>query len=484
MLRRALVPSSALLWGLQLAFLSPALALILVDLYGATTAEVGWVLAVYNASGFIAALVLPAYADRKIDYLGPMVVCGALTLLLAVVLALVTSLPAAAVALFVIGGPAGVGSSMLFAHLRHSGARPVEIVNTRAIVSVAWVAGPPLATFIIGWFGNRAILLAIAAVALLNIGTTAIMIAQRNAAARAAAATEGAKSEGPAASEEESPVGRLGIVLIMAAFILLQATNATGMTIMTVYVTQTLQLDVMWAGVALGVAAALEVPALLLIGRLGERHSYLGLLATSCFAGIAYYLGLALVTDPVLLIGLQLLNAWSFAGIAGVGLPLFQQMIPRPGLSTGLYMNTRRVGSIVSGPIIAIGSLTAFGQRGIFLTCAAVTVIGLLIIVIASRNNKAVENPPATSSSRSADRAGPLTRPGRFPSRRSRPFAFDNESPPFNIDPPRSNSNSAAMLGKNTVRQSIHPGPWRLDGFHRPADSFGWIRRLPFWGDQ
>jgi MFS transporter, SET family, sugar efflux transporter len=33
-------------------------------------------------------------------------------------------------------------------------------VNTRAIVSVAWVAGPPLATFIIGWFGNRAILLA------------------------------------------------------------------------------------------------------------------------------------------------------------------------------------------------------------------------------------------------------------------------------------------------------------------------------------
>ena len=40
-MRRLLVPSSALLWGLQLAFLSPALALILVNLYGATTAEVG-----------------------------------------------------------------------------------------------------------------------------------------------------------------------------------------------------------------------------------------------------------------------------------------------------------------------------------------------------------------------------------------------------------------------------------------------------------
>ena len=396
MVRRLLVPSSALLWGLQLAFLSPALALILVDLYGATTAEVGWVLAIYNASGFVASLLLPAYADKKHDYLGPMLVCGALTLLLAVVLAFVTSLPLATIALFVIGGPAGVGSSMLFAHLRHSGARPVDIVNTRAIVSVAWVAGPPLATFIIGWFGNRAILLAIAAVAVLNIATTAIMISHRNAAARAAAATDGAQSKAAAATEDESPVGRLGIVLIMAAFILLQATNATAMTIMTLYVTETMHIDVMWAGIALGVAAALEVPALLLIGRLGERHSLLGLIATSCVAGIAYFLGLAFVTGPVLLIGLQLLNAWSFAGIAGVGLPLFQQMIPRPGLSTGLYMNTRRVGAIVSGPIIAIGSLTAVGQPGIFLTCAALTVIALLIITVASRIGKAAAHAEPT----------------------------------------------------------------------------------------
>ena len=386
-MRRLLVPSSALLWGLQLAFLSPALALILTDLYGATTAEVGWVLGIYNASGFVASLLLPSYADKKHDYLRPMFVCGALTLLLAVVLALATSLPIATIALVVIGGPAGVGSSLLYAHLRHSGARPADIVNTRAIVSVAWVAGPPLATFIIGWFGNRAILLAIAAVAVLNIATTAVMIAQRDAA-RATTATIGAPSPTPDVTRDESPVGRLGIALIMAAFILLQATNATAMSFMTVYVTETLQLEVMWAGIALGVAAALEVPALILIGRLSERYSYLGLMATSCVAGIAYYLGLAFVTGPVLLICLQLLNSWSFAGIAGIGLPLFQHMIPRPGLSTGLYMNTRRVGAVVSGPIIAIGSSSALGQRGIWLISAVLTLIGLAIIAIASRTTK------------------------------------------------------------------------------------------------
>ena len=47
------------------------------------------------------------------------------------------------------------------------------------------MAGPPLASFLIGWLGNRAILLAIAAVAVLNIATTAIMISHRRSAAQA-----------------------------------------------------------------------------------------------------------------------------------------------------------------------------------------------------------------------------------------------------------------------------------------------------------
>ncbi len=384
-MKRLLVSSSALLWGVQSAFLSPVLALILTELYAATTAEVGWVLAASNASGFVAALVLPAWADRRHNYLALMMASAILTAVLAVLLAIVTTLPLAALVLIVLGGPAGIGSSMLFAHLRQAGARPADIVKTRAIISVAWVAGPPVAAAIIGWFGNRAILLAITGVAGLSIATTTLMINRHRAD------TQTADTPAPTTRRAEHlpRVGRAGIVLITAAFVLLQATNATGMSIMTVYVTQTLGLDVLWAGIALGVAAALEVPALLLIGRLSERHSHLGLIATSCLAGIAYYLGLAFVTGPIPLIALQLLNAWSFAGIAGIGLTLFQELIPRPGLSTGLYMNTRRVGAIVSGPIIAVGSLTALGQRGIFIASAAITLLGLIPIAIAGRRHPA-----------------------------------------------------------------------------------------------
>jgi threonine dehydrogenase-like Zn-dependent dehydrogenase len=63
-----LIPASALFWGLQFAFLNPALALLLVTVFHASTGEVGWALAVYNTSGFVASMLLPAYADRARDY--------------------------------------------------------------------------------------------------------------------------------------------------------------------------------------------------------------------------------------------------------------------------------------------------------------------------------------------------------------------------------------------------------------------------------
>jgi MFS transporter, SET family, sugar efflux transporter len=381
--KRLLIPSAALLWGLQFAFLNPALALLLVALFDATAAEVGWVLAVYNGSGFVASLVLPSYADRKGNYLWPLLACGVLTLALAVLLSVTTSFPIAVIGLLVLGGPAGVGSSLLFAYLKYSGASPADVVNTRAIVSVAWVAGPPLATLIIGIFGNRAVLLAIAAIAVLNITTTAAMLHERSTAR--ANSREPTK---PAETADDRPMRRTGIAVIVAAFIAVQAANSAAVSIMSLFVTETLGLDVMWAGVALGVAAGLEIPALLLIGRLSYRFSNLRLIASGCVVGIAYYAAMVFVPGPVLLIGLQVLDAWFFAVVAGVGLTLFQQIIPRPGLASGLFVNTRRLGAIVSGAVISFGSLTPLGYGGIFAVCAGLTALALVAIGVAARITK------------------------------------------------------------------------------------------------
>jgi SET family sugar efflux transporter-like MFS transporter len=62
-------------------------------------------------------------------------------------------------------------------------------------------------------------------------------------------------------------------------------------------------------------------------------------------------------------------------------------------MSTGLFMNARRVGAILSGPIIAAGALPLLGQRGIFVICAAVTLVGLVLIPLAKR----LAAPPAAT---------------------------------------------------------------------------------------
>ena len=63
-----------------------------------------------------------------------------------------------------------------------------------------------------------------------------------------------------------------------------------------------------------------------------------------------------------------------------MGLTLFQHLIPRPGLASGLYANTRRLGAIASGPIIGFAAVTALGYHGVFAACAVLTVPALAVI--------------------------------------------------------------------------------------------------------
>lgn len=381
-----LVTSSALFWGLPFAILNPVLALLLVGLYDASATDVGWVLGLYNASGFLAALVIPAWADRSRNYLRPLLLCGTLTLALAGALAVTSSLPLAVLALVVLGGPAGVGVSLLFADLKHSGATPSAVINTRAIVSIAWVGGPPLATFIMGSLGNAAILPVLAVVALLNVVTTVAMVRKRRTSAETAGAAR------PPQPVDVPAVPRGTVVAVVIGFVALQATNSAAISTMGLFVTERLGLPLIWSGVALGVSALVQVPALLIIGRLSRRFSAQALLVSGCAAGIAYYAAIALVADPVSLVAVQPLNSWFFGIVAGIGLTLFQDLIPRPGLASGLLTNTRRVGAILSGAIISAGSTMALGYQGVFAICTLLT-LGALVLLEAVRRAGRIQRP-------------------------------------------------------------------------------------------
>ena len=78
-------------------------------------------------------------------------------------------------------------------------------MNTRAIASFAWVAGPPLATLIMGVLGNRSILPVLAGVGLLNVATTLIMISGLGSAPGAVPAADAGSTNASRSGRPRSP---------------------------------------------------------------------------------------------------------------------------------------------------------------------------------------------------------------------------------------------------------------------------------------
>lgn len=156
-------------------------------------------------------------------------------------------------------------------------------MRTRAVFSFSWVAGPPLAAFLMGLLGNRSVLWAIAGVALLGMMVTGAMIRER---ARAT----------PVPITVDVPNDRLvdafrrgGVPLLILALVLLNAAGSASVSALPLLVTQQLGLDVIWSGLALGVAAALEIPVLLALGRVSARYGQRRLIAGGCASGVAYF---------------------------------------------------------------------------------------------------------------------------------------------------------------------------------------------------
>lgn len=395
---RRLLQASAFTWGIQFAFLNPALGLLLGELYHASLRDVGWSLLVYNIAGLVASTVVPMWADRYHDYLGPLLAAAACTLALAGALELATNLPTAVAALMLLGAPAGVGTSLLFAHVKHSGASLADMTSTRAMFSVAWMIGPPLATLAMGAFGNRAILAAIALVAVGNIALTVVLNRSRPAAD--SAADEDGRPD--VSANQTAPARRGRVALALAAFTLQGCAMNVGVTVMAIFVTRQLHAAPWWAGSALGLCAGLEIPALVLAGRMGSHHGKLTLVLLGTALGTAYYAALVLVHAPGWLVALQVLNALFVALADGIGLAWFQDLVPAAGMASGLYFNSRKVGAIIGGGVIGLASSGPLGVGGVYL-CVAVLLALSGGLLLAAR--------PSAGHNTLVSRKGPIARP-------------------------------------------------------------------------
>lgn len=360
---------AALLWGMQFAFLMPSIALVLVSLFRATAGQVGTATMVQNLAGLAFSFLIPAWADRTGRYVGAMGFCGLLTVALAASLWFAPGLLWAAAGLVVLGAPAAVGNALYFAHLQTLGIDRRRMMDVRAVVSFAWVVGMPLSAVMVGAWGARSLVLAFGVLGVANLAVTRWL---------GTVPSLGRPTRG-GDEQDRAPV-RWRLVAVMALlYVALQATNAAAVPVTPLLVSQHLHLPVSWSGTALGVAAALEIPSLVLLGRLEHRVGPNRLLTSGILAGIGYYAAVAHLHQPWLLVAAQVPNAWFVAVVSGIGLTWFQEAIPRAGLAAGLFTNTRRVGAIASGPMIAYAQVSPQGYAGVFALSAWVCLACLAV---------------------------------------------------------------------------------------------------------
>jgi SET family sugar efflux transporter-like MFS transporter len=64
---------------------------------------------------------------------------------------------------------------------------------------------------------------------------------------------------------------------------------------------------------------------------------------------------------------------------------VMQDVVPRPGLASGLFMNTYRGGAILAGPLVALGGTTTLGYGATFLAAAVVAAVSVPLLVRRSR---------------------------------------------------------------------------------------------------
>ncbi|TFZ53416.1 MFS transporter [Serratia proteamaculans] len=230
-----------------------------------------------------------------------------------------------------------------------SSAREVVMFSSvmRAQLSLAWVIGPPL-SFTLALNYGFTVMFVIAAVTFaicaLLVWFTLPSVPRAELSGTALNATASAPIA-PVSAWRNRDVRRLFI-----ASMLMWTCNTMYIIDMPLYITADLGLPENLAGLLMGTAAGLEIPAMLLAGYYVKRFGKRNMMLFAVVAGILFYAGLVVFKFKLALMVLQLFNAIFIGIIAGIGMLYFQDLMPgRPGAATTLFTNSISTGVILAG---------------------------------------------------------------------------------------------------------------------------------------
>lgn len=339
----------AFLTGIAGALQAPTLSIFLTDEVHARPAMVGFFFTGSAVIGILVSQFLAGRSDKRGDRKSLIVFCCLLGVLACTLFAWNRNY---FVLLFVGVFLSSFGSTanpQMFAlareHADKTGREAVMFSSfLRAQVSLAWVIGPPLAYALAMGFSFTVMYLS-AAVAFIVCGVMVWLF------------LPSMQKELPLATGTiEAPRrNRRDTLLLFVICTLMWGSNSLYIINMPLFIINELHLPEKLAGVMMGTAAGLEIPTMLIAGYFAKRLGKRFLMRVAAVGGVCFYAGMLMAHSPVILLGLQLLNAIFIGILGGIGMLYFQDLMPgQAGSATTLYTNTSRVGWIIAGSVAGI----------------------------------------------------------------------------------------------------------------------------------
>ncbi|ENM6233328.1 sugar efflux transporter SetB [Escherichia coli] len=339
----------AFLTGIAGALQTPTLSIFLTDEVHARPAMVGFFFTGSAVIGILVSQFLAGRSDKRGDRKSLIVFCCLLGVLACTLFAWNRNY---FVLLFVGVFLSSFGSTanpQMFAlareHADKTGREAVMFSSfLRAQVSLAWVIGPPLAYALAMGFSLTVMYLS-AAVAFIVCGVMVWLF------------LPSMQKELPLATGTvEAPRrNRRDTLLLFVICTLMWGSNSLYIINMPLFIINELHLPEKLAGVMMGTAAGLEIPTMLIAGYFAKRLGKRFLMRVAAVGGVCFYAGMLMAHSPVILLGLQLLNAIFIGILGGIGMLYFQDLMPgQAGSATTLYTNTSRVGWIIAGSVAGI----------------------------------------------------------------------------------------------------------------------------------
>lgn len=339
----------AFLTGIAGALQTPTLSIFLTDEVHARPAMVGFFFTGSAVIGILVSQFLAGRSDKRGDRKSLIIFCCLLGVLACTLFAWNRNY---FVLLFVGVFLSSFGSTanpQMFAlareHADKTGREAVMFSSfLRAQVSLAWVIGPPLAYALAMGFSFTVMYLS-AAVAFIVCGVMVWLF------------LPSMQKELPLATGTvEAPRrNRRDTLLLFVICTLMWGSNSLYIINMPLFIINELHLPEKLAGVMMGTAAGLEIPTMLIAGYFAKRLGKRFLMRVAAVGGVCFYAGMLMAHSPVILLGLQLLNAIFIGILGGIGMLYFQDLMPgQAGSATTLYTNTSRVGWIIAGSVAGI----------------------------------------------------------------------------------------------------------------------------------